>query len=219
MGVPLCVISHRKLSQETGCDQSANRGSLMEKTRTNTFVEEVSAVPGGEGVRLCIQCGTCTASCPSATRWEYTPSGVIAMIRAGMRDEVLSSSSMWHCLSCYFCTVRCPRNVKPTELFHILEGLASQYGFKAKETPTPAMYRSFVSSIQGNGRVHEFGMMLRFYWSIKFHLLTNPLATVKMLPLALRLFLHGRMPLIPKKVKGKDDLSRIIQKFREVRGY
>lgn len=184
----------------------------MEKTRAVTFMEEVSAIPGGEGIRLCIQCGTCTASCPSATRWEYTPSGVIAMVRAEMRDEVLSSNSMWNCLSCYFCTVRCPRGVKPTELFHILEGLATRYGFRARETRTPAMYRSFVNSIKSNGRVHEFGMMFRYY------LATNLFAALKVMPVGLKLFSHKRMPLLPKKVKGKGDLARIIQKFREVRG-
>ena len=185
----------------------------MEKmTRASTFVEEVSATPGGERVNLCIQCGTCTASCPSATRWEYTPSGIIAMIRAGLRDEVLSSSAMWHCLSCYYCTVRCPRDIKPTDIFHALEGLATENGFKAKHANTPAMYRSFVSSIKSNGRVHEFGMMLRYY------LTTNPLAALKLLPVGIKLFTHKRLSLLPKKVKGRDDLVKIIQKFREVRG-
>jgi len=74
------------------------------------------------------------------------------------------------------------------------------------------MYRSFVSSIKGNGRVHEFGMMLRYYLTI------NPLAALKLLPVGLQLFSHKRMPLLPKKVKGKDDLSKIIQKLKEVRG-
>lgn len=182
------------------------------KTRANSFVEEISVIPGGEGIRLCIQCGTCTASCPSADRWEYTPAGIIAMVRAGMREEVLSSSSMWHCLSCYFCTVRCPRGVKPTNLFHALENLANQGGFKIRGTRTPAMYRSFVSSIKRNGRVHEFGMMFKYYLS------TNPLAALKMLPVGVQLFSHGRMPLLAKKVKGRDDLSKIIQKLRQVRG-
>jgi len=176
-----------------------------------SFVEEVAATPGGENICACIQCGICTGSCPVAGEMEYPPRKIIALIRIGMRNEVLSSSSMWHCLSCYMCTVRCPRGVKPTELAHALECLSNQYGFSIKGTRTPAMYRSFVSSIKGNGRVHEFGMMFRFY------LLTNPLAAVKMLPVGLKLFLHKRMPLIPKKVKGKQDLSKIIQKFSEVR--
>lgn len=177
-----------------------------------SFVDEVAATPGGENICACIQCGICTGSCPVASEMEYPPRKIIALIRVGMRDEVLSSSSMWHCLSCYMCTVRCPQGVKPTELAHALESLAYQHRFRITGTRTPAMYRSFVSSIKGNGRVHEFSTIFRFY------LLTNPLAAVKMLPVGLKLFLHKRMPLIPRKVKGGEDLAKIIQKFSQVRG-
>lgn len=177
-----------------------------------SFVSEVATVPGGENIYHCIQCGVCSGSCPAAGVMEYPPRKIIALIRAGMRDEVLASGSMWHCLSCYLCTVRCPRGVKPTELAHALESLAEKHGFKVRGTGTPAMYRSFVDSIKSNGRVHEFGMMLKYY------LTTNPLAALKMLTVFLALLLHRRMPLMPKKVKGREDLSRMIQRFREVGG-
>ena len=177
-----------------------------------SFIEEVAATPGGENILACIQCGVCTGSCPMADEMEYPPRKIIAMTRAGMRDEVLSSSSMWHCLSCYMCTVRCPRNIKPTELAHALESLATQQGFNVRETRTPAMYRSFVSSIKGNGRVYEFGMMARFY------LTTNPLAPIKLLPLLLNLIRHGRLPLKPHRAKGTKELKQILRKFAEVRG-
>jgi len=197
----------------------ARIGRFMVKLTVDmtSFVKEVAATPGGEDIRVCIQCGVCTGACPVASEMEYPPRKIIAMIRAGMRDEVLSSSSMWHCLSCYMCTVRCPRDVKPTELAHALESLSTRQGFNIKETRTPLMYRSFVSSIRDNGRVHELGMMLGFYRSIIPHLLTNPLATIRMLPLGLKLFLHKRMPLMPERVKGKKDLSQVIQRFREIR--
>ena len=149
---------------------------------------------------------------------EYPPRKIIAMIRAGMRGEVLSSNSMWFCLSCYMCTARCPRGVKPTEIAHALESLANQQGFRIRGTSTPTLYRSFVSSIKSNGRVHEFGMMLKFYLSILPELITHPIATIKMAPLGLKLFSHKRLPLMPTRIKGREDLSRIIRKFREVRG-
>lgn len=182
-----------------------------------SFLDEVKASPGGAHVLACIQCGTCTGSCPMADAMEYPPRKIIAMIRAGMRDEVLSSNSMWFCLSCYMCTARCPRDVKPTELAHALESLATQHGYRVDST-TPAMYRSFVGSVQGNGRVHEFGMMVRFYLSILPELVAHPIATIKMAPLGLQLFRHQRLPLKPKLIKGRAELSRIIKKFREVRG-
>jgi heterodisulfide reductase subunit C len=153
-----------------------------------------------------------------ADSMEFPPRKIIAMIRAGMRDEVLSSSSMWFCLSCYMCTVRCPRGVKPTELAHALESLANQQGFRIGGTRTPAMYRSFVDSIRSNGRVHELSMMVKFYLSIIPRLVAHPIATIKMAPLGLKLFSHKRLPLMPTRIKGREDMLRIIRKFREVRG-
>ena len=182
-----------------------------------SFLDEVKATPGGEHILACIQCGTCTGSCPMAGSMEYPPRKIIAMVRAGMRDEVLASNSMWFCLSCYTCTARCPRGVKPTELAHALESLATQQGFRVGGTSTPQLYRSFVGSIHGNGRVHEFGMMIKFYLSIIPSLLSHPVATLKMAPLGWQLFRRRRLPLAPPRIKGKEDLSRIIRKFREVR--
>ena len=102
----------------------------------NRLVEDICAIPGGERIRLCIQCGTCSASCPNADRMDYTPREIIAMARAGMRDEVLSANSMWFCASCYLCTVRCPRDIKPTELMHALECLAVRDGTTTARTRT-----------------------------------------------------------------------------------
>ncbi len=177
-----------------------------------TFIEEVAATTGGGNILSCIQCGVCVASCPVASKMEYPPRKIITLIRAGMRDEVLSSSSMWHCLSCYMCTVRCPRDVMPTELAHTLESLASRYSYIVKGTRTPAMYRSFVSSMINNGRIYEFGTMLKFYLS------ADLMAALRILPIALKLLRHRRLPLRPYKASGRRDLARIVKKFREIRG-
>lgn len=177
-----------------------------------TFLDEVAATPGGSKIRACIQCGMCTGTCPVSNHMEYPPRKIIAMIRAGMRDEVLSSSSMWHCVSCYLCYDRCPRGVKPTEIAHALESLAVKHGYRTKGTRNPAMYRSFVNSIKSRGRIHEFGMMLGYY------LKTNPLASLKMIPVAFKLLSHKRMPIKPEPAVGTADLAKITRKFREIRG-
>ena len=184
-----------------------------------SFLDEVKATPGGEHILACIQCGTCTGSCPMANNMEYPPRKIIAMIRGGMRDDVLSSNSMWFCLSCYMCTARCPRGVRPTEIAHALESLANQHGFQIRGTSTPRLYRSFVNSIRSNGRVHEFGMMVKFYLSIIPELISHPINAIKMAPLGMKLFSHKRLPLKATKIQGREDLSRIIRKFREVRSH
>ena len=113
------------------------------KKPANRFIDEISAIPGGEKVCLCMQCGACTGSCPNADKMDYSPAELIAMIRAGLRKEVLSSNSMWYCLSCYLCTVRCPKGIMPTNLMHILEYLAERDGLSNRQLLTPVMYRTF----------------------------------------------------------------------------
>jgi heterodisulfide reductase subunit C len=198
---------------------------VVQKGIDKTFLEELASIPGGEGVKLCIQCGTCSGSCPNANEMDYPPRQMIALVRAGMRDEALSSNSMWYCASCYLCTVRCPREIKITELMHALECLAIRHGMDTKRTRTPLMYRTFVDSIRSNGRVHEFGFMVRYYIrAMRFYLPSraNPLNPLRvfelfgMLPVGLGLYSHGRLALRPTKVKGMKGLKAIIDKAEAI---
>ena len=184
------------------------------KTRAGSFAEEISAIPGGEGIRLCIQCGTCTASCPNADRMDHTPSQLIAMVRAGMKKEVLSSNAMWHCLSCYLCTVRCPRGIKQTDIMHALESLAVREGLSHGRTLTPAMYRSFNDFVYSLGTLPEMGFMTWYY------MLTNPLRAIKLLPMALKLRKRGRLSIKARRLtpEGIKQLRAILDKAESLGG-
>lgn len=171
-----------------------------------TFLEQVASLPACGKINECIQCGVCSGSCSTAAHWEYPPRKVIAMVRAGMKDELLKSNSIWFCVSCYLCTARCPRDIKPANIIHGLESIALQEGYKPP-TKTTIMYRTFAGSVTDYGRVYEVGFMLKYF------LKTNPLAALNMLPLALGLFSHGRMPLTAKKVKGRDQMNIIISRL------
>jgi heterodisulfide reductase subunit C len=161
----------------------------------NSFIQEISTMPGGEKINLCIQCGTCSASCPNANKMDYTPRELIAMARAGMREEVLSSNSMWLCLSCYLCTVRCPRGIVPTYIMHALEHLAMRHGLSTKRTRTPILYKVFSDTVYSSGHIPRLGCMTRFYLQV------NPFSALKNTSVALALFRHGRMPLKPTRLK------------------
>ena len=180
----------------------------------STLVEEICGIPGGESIRDCIQCGTCTASCPSADKMDHGPRELIALARAGMDEEVLSSNSMWFCASCYLCTVRCPRDIKPTELMHALECLAVRHQLSTGRTYTPKMYRSFSDFVYSIGSVPEIGFMTWFY------LLTNPLRALKMIPLALSLATHGRMSVRARRLKPEAErqLKAILDRAETIGG-
>jgi heterodisulfide reductase subunit C len=143
---------------------------------------------------------------------DHSPRKIIALVRADMREDVLSSNSMGFCASCYLCTVRCPRGVQVTDLMHVLEGLSVRHGVRNGHTTTPAMHRAFVESLQSDGRIHEFGFMRRFYFR------TNPLAALKMLPLGLKLLSRGRLHLRGEKAQGADQVRAIVEKAKALGG-
>ncbi len=182
--------------------------------QTLTLAEEIAAAPGGEGIRVCMQCGTCTASCPNADLMDHSPSELIAMARAGLKEEVLSSKAPWYCLSCYLCTVRCPRDVKITRLMHVLEGLAEKYKLSSKRTTTPVIYGGFNDFIYNRGRMSELWVMVRYYMR------TNPLKAIKMAPLALSLLTHQRITVKMGKISPQavKQLQAIIDKAESFGG-
>jgi heterodisulfide reductase subunit D len=73
-----------------------------------TFVETIDP---SEKLRRCIQCGTCSTTCPTAYAMDYSPRMVWRMVNMGLRDEVLNSRTFWLCTTCKSCQVQCPRGI------------------------------------------------------------------------------------------------------------
>ena len=60
---------------------------VLESGTRHDFIEEIHEVPGGERIKDCIQCGTCSGSCPASYFMDNPPRKLFAMLRAGMRDR------------------------------------------------------------------------------------------------------------------------------------
>ncbi len=60
----------------------------------------------------CIQCGTCTASCPSG---RYTSLNVRRIVKDSIKKDVSDEPELWMCTTCYNCMERCPRGIKVTD--------------------------------------------------------------------------------------------------------
>ncbi len=89
---------------------------------------EAVAKAGGEKINLCIQCGTCTASCPSGRRTAFRTRQLILLAVLGFREPVLSDKYLWLCTTCYTCLERCPRGVDPTDVILAIRTIAVQSG-------------------------------------------------------------------------------------------
>ena len=93
------------------------------------FKYDVAAQAGGENIKLCFACGTCTAGCPVAEiDDEFDPRKIIRQVLLGMRKEVLASPVIWRCVQCYSCTAKCPQNVKFREVMRALREMAAAEG-------------------------------------------------------------------------------------------
>ena len=131
----------------------------------NSFLSEVEQnVEEGEWVKMCMQCGVCAGSCPLGDAWEHTPQKIFMMIRAGKRDEVLTSDSMWMCTSCYNCIVRCPRELPITHIMHGLAHYAKRLGIVPQGQPTAKFAQLFWDNLMKKGRVNELKLGMSLYF-------------------------------------------------------
>jgi len=128
------------------------------------FLDGIAALPGGERITQCIQCGSCSGSCPTAQWMDHSPRQLFALIRCGMRDEVLNSNTPWTCASCYTCYVRCPKEIKITDVMYALKRISMKEGKATPETrPARVMAEVFEDLVNKYGRNSERDLMRRVY--------------------------------------------------------
>jgi quinone-modifying oxidoreductase subunit QmoC len=165
--------------------------AMVEKYRNN-FLKEVEAnVEEGEWTKMCMQCGVCSGSCPLGPYWAHPPQEIFMMIRAGKREEVLGSDSMWMCTSCYNCIVRCPRELPITHIMHGLATYAERLGLAPKNQPTRKFALKFWNNLTQTGRVNELKLGLALYFMNGFA--EGVKTSLKMADVGQGMTLTGRM--------------------------
>lgn len=95
----------------------------------------------GVDPKKCMKCGKCSATCPSYDEMEYHPHQFVYMVDKGDIGPLLSSDSLYKCLSCFACIERCPRNVEPAKLVEAvrLVAIRRQGQNHLKSDDVPAM--------------------------------------------------------------------------------
>jgi heterodisulfide reductase subunit C len=159
--------------------------------------------------RDCYQCGNCSAGCPAAFTFDYTPNQVMRMLQVGLIDRVLDSRAIQLCVQCLTCTARCPRNIDIAGIFEDLKTIAT-----AQERDVPEHAKTFNKSFMG--AVARFGQLPELYMMAMFFMGTmNPKMAMGDAGLAIPMVIKGKMQFIPRKAKGAAEVSRIYKKTME----
>ncbi|MCL5263807.1 MAG: succinate dehydrogenase iron-sulfur subunit [Chloroflexi bacterium] len=161
---------------------------------------------------LCILCACCHTDCNVA---ELEPGFVgpaalakgqryVADTRDGATDERLKSLSephgLWECARCFACTQVCPKGVDPRESIRRIGHLAYERGIRSDEGIKHA--QAFLDSVKASGRLNEATLPLK----------TKGLGVVGMTPMALQMFLKGKVPFpIQRPVPDMEEIRKIFE--------
>ena len=150
-----------------GVDVSGHWSTFIEPRVVSDYNEEleedIAALPGGEFIHRCWQCGSCTNSCTvNAIDPEFNPRFWIYLIRTGMEEELLRDKErIWQCVSCNQCTYACPRDVFPEG---VMKATAHWLELKGHTPKSPSMVfdEIFTEQVIATGKIEEGRTLRRF---------------------------------------------------------
>jgi quinone-modifying oxidoreductase subunit QmoC len=102
------------------------------------FIKEVQAL-GGQDLKKCFQCATCSVACPISPETRPFPRKEMIAASWGLKDRLTGNADIWLCHNCGDCTARCPRGAKPGD------ALAAIRSYAIAEYATPKVLAKAVN--------------------------------------------------------------------------
>jgi heterodisulfide reductase subunit C len=155
----------------------------------------------------CIQCGTCSASCPLTDQMDHAPRELFALVRDGAMDEVLRSKTPWFCVSCYQCMVRCPREIPVTDIMYALKRMAVEAGIFPKDHKMPGLYKIFNQDVSRYGKITGSILMGRYG-------LRHPVDMASKMGTGLGLLKTRRFDFTPQKMVDPRKIAALLKRKR-----
>ena len=174
------------------------------------FIDDLES-GGPFQAEACFQCRKCTNGCPVSFAMDLFPDEVIRMVILGQREKVLNCQTIWVCAACETCTTRCPNEVRIAELMDHLKEMAIREDVPCPQPQVLTLHEAFLKNVEKRGRVFESTFLPTY-------LLRSGQLSRKWKDgtwqaearLGWKLFSKGRMPLLPRKNKGKKEIRQIL---------
>jgi heterodisulfide reductase subunit C2 len=179
----------------------------MKKNTSSGTADLLSAI--SDQVNACIQCGTCSASCPNAFAMDFTPRHLWRLLQACEIQAVLTSSSFSLCSMCFYCTLRCPRGLPLTDIMSALKQVSARQ-MPMRDPSGVLFYQKFLESVRRHGRVREMEFMTLYLSAMK-----NPLLPFQFASLGIRLLSRKKL-LFQLPSRGSERLNALFRKVNEM---
>lgn len=170
------------------------------------FAELVQQKSGKE-LRQCYHCLKCSAGCPINFAMDWAPNQAIRMVQLGLRERVLSSSTIWLCASCETCSTRCPNEVDLPTIMDTLKEMAIQNGIRSQQAAIQTFHRVFLNCLREYGRMHEVSLLALYKL-----LILNPFEDMG---LGIKMLRKGKLTLLPSRIENVHQVEAIFRAFGE----
>ena len=182
-----------------------NKMPLRDNAFSRKITEEV------KNLNRCYQCSMCSDGCPVAYAMDYFPNQIIHLVRLGLKEKALQSTTIWLCASCETCATRCPNEIEIVRLMDVLRSESVEEGIKSPVNKISKFHQAFVEQIRKRGRIDEASLMINYELKTGDFLSLNKIR--ELVSLALQMLRKGKVKLPSIKryaPKAVDDIFKKV---------
>jgi len=158
----------------------------------------------------CYQCSMCSCGCPVAYAMDYFPNQIIHLVRLGLKEKVLQSTSIWICASCETCATRCPNDIEIVGLMDVLRRESLKEAVRGPLSKISKFHKVFVEQIRKKGRIDEGSLLLSY--ELRTGDFLSFMKNRDELKLGLEMFRKGKLKLPSRKRYARKAVDEIFKK-------